>query len=109
VAEHSTVVVWELRGLVEDVHCFFEPRGPSMYQLLVERAGERLLEESHDDFREMMSRARDLRSSLIRVGFEPVSARAAARSPLSSLLRHFVKAGTAPVPMLGPALGQRPS
>jgi hypothetical protein len=101
---YSAVVVWELRGLIEDVQCFFVPR-PSGFELSIERAGERLLEEVHDDYREMMSRARALRASLVRVGFEPVSAGAATNSPLDSLLLDFVRAGTAPLT----ALGHRPS
>jgi hypothetical protein len=73
--------------------------------LSIERAGEHLLEELHDDFREMMSRARELRSSLVRVGFEPVSADASTTSPLDSMLLDFVRAGTAPLT----SLSHRPS
>jgi hypothetical protein len=101
---YSAVVVWELRGLIEDVRCFFVPRA-SGYVLSIERAGEHLLEELHDDFREMMSRARELRSSLVRVGFEPVSADASTTSPLDSMLLDFVRAGTAPLT----SLSHRPS
>lgn len=101
---YSVVVVWELRGLIEDVHCFFVPR-ENGYLLSIERAGERLLEEIHEDFREMMSRARELRGSLVRVGFEPVPPDATTTSPLDSLLLNFVRIGTAPVT----ALGHRPS
>ena len=101
---HSAVVVWELRGLIEDVHCFFLPRGTD-YLLTIERAGERLLEEHHADFQELMSRARELRSSLVRVGFEPVSADATTTAQVDSLLLHFVSVGTAPLA----APGQRPS
>jgi hypothetical protein len=97
---YSAVVVWELRGLIEDVHCFFVRSGPE-YVLSIERAGERLLEELHADFREMMSRARELRSSLVRVGFEPVTVDATTTSPVDSLLLNFVRVGTAPAPMLG--------
>jgi hypothetical protein len=103
-APYSAVVVWELRGVIEDVHCFFI-RSESGYSLSIERAGERLLEERHEDFREMMSRARELRSSLVRVGFEPVSADATTTSPVDSLLLHFVRVGTAPLA----APGERPS
>jgi uncharacterized membrane protein len=101
---YSAVVVWELRGLIEDVHCFFVRRGPA-YILSIERAGERLLEELHEDFREMISRARELRSSLVRVGFEPVSADATTTAPVDSLLLNFVRVGSAPAA----ALGHRPS
>lgn len=101
---YSAVVVWELRGLIEDVHCFFVPRRGE-YLLSIERAGERLLEEIHDDFREMMSRARALRASLVRVGFEPLPADATTTSPLDSLLLNFVRVGTAPLA----AEGHRPS
>jgi hypothetical protein len=97
----SAFVVWELRGLIEDVHCFFLQREPG-FLLAIERAGERLLEEHHDDFREMMSRARELRSSLVRVGFEPVTADAATTAPFDSLLLHFVRVGTAPLTVSGP-------
>ena len=97
---YSAVVMWELRGVIEDVHCFFVPRG-SEYVLSIERAGERLLEERYADFREMMSRARELRSSLVRVGFEPVSADATTTSPVDSLLLNFVRVGTAPLAACG--------
>jgi hypothetical protein len=93
---YSAVVVWELRGLIEDVHCFFTPRA-SGYLLSIERAGERLLEEVHEDFRDMMDRARELRGSLIRVGFEPLTPDEAPASPLDSLLLNFVRVGTAPL------------
>jgi hypothetical protein len=99
--ESNAVIVWELRGLVEDVHCFFEPRR-SEYRLSIERAGELLLEERHDDFGEMMGRARELRSCLVRVGFEPVSEHAAT-PPIDSLLLNFVRVGTLS------GLGHRPS
>ncbi len=102
--ESNAVIVWELRGLVEDVHCFFEPCR-SGYLLSIERAGELLLEERHEDYQEMMSRARELRSCLVRVGFEPVSAHAPAAPPMDSLLLNFVRLGTAPLA----AAGQRPS
>jgi len=100
---YSAVVVWELRGLIEDVHCFFVRRGHG-YLLSIERAGERLLEELHGDFREMMSRARELRSSLVRVGFEPVTTDATTTPPIDSLLLNFVRVGSAPS-----AVGPRPS
>ncbi len=100
----SAFVLWELRGLIEDVHCFFFPR-ESGYLLSIERAGERLLEERHEDFREMMGRAHELRRSLVRVGFEPVSPDAPTTAPADSLLLHFVRVGTAPLI----AVGQRPS
>lgn len=100
----SAVVVWELRGLIENVHCFVVPR-QNGYLLSIERAGERLLEEIHHDFRETMSRARELRGSLVRVGFEPVSADATTTSPLDSLLLNFVRVGIAPLT----AVGHRPS
>lgn len=92
---YSAVVVWELRGLIEDVHCYFMQR-QSGYVLSIERAGERLLEELYDDFREMMARARELRTSLVRVGFQPFSQDAAAL-PVDSLLLNFVRVGTAPL------------
>lgn len=96
-------VVWELRGLVEDVECFFLRRGGE-YVLVIERAGEWLLEEEHDEFVAMMARARDLRSSLVRVGFTPVVVDPDAM-PNDSLLHHFVRLGVAPLV----AAGQRPS
>lgn len=102
---YSAVVVWELRGLVEDVRCFFVPRYGS-YLLSIERAGERLLEEMHDDFEEMIHRAGDLRRSLVRVGFQPAAADGASSIPLDSLLLHFVRVGTTP---LSAACSQRPS
>lgn len=100
---YSAVVVWELRGLIEDIHCYFLPRG-RWYLLAIERAGERLLEESHEDFREMIGRARELRSSLVRIGFEPISDSepgADVSSPVDSLLLHFVRVGTAPLASTG--------
>jgi hypothetical protein len=36
----SAVIVWQLRGFVEDVACYFVRR-PSSFTLTVERAGER--------------------------------------------------------------------
>ena len=90
---YSAVVVWELRGLIEDVHCYFVPRAGG-YLLGIERAGEQLLEELHDDFKEMISRAREIRSSLVHVGFQPVSAHANADFPADSLLLSSVRAGT---------------
>jgi hypothetical protein len=102
--DSNAVIVWELRGLIEDVHCFFEPLR-SGYLLSIERAGELLLEERHEDYREMMSRARELRSSLVRVGFEPVSVHAFATPAMDSLLLNFVRVGTAPLA----TVGQRPS
>jgi hypothetical protein len=95
---YSAVIVWELRGLIEDVHCFFLPRERG-YLLSIERAGEHLLEEVHDDFREMMERAGALRQGLVRVGFEPVPADDSASSALDSLLLNFVRIGTAPLAM----------
>jgi hypothetical protein len=97
---YSAIVVWELRGLIEDVHCFFVP-GASGYLLSIERAGECLLDELHDDFREMMSRARELRSNLVRIGFEPVPADATTTPRLDSLLLDFVRVGTAPLGVAG--------
>lgn len=101
---YTAVIVWELRGLVEDVHCFFVPRQGG-YLLAIERAGERLLEEVHVDFACMMSRARELRTSLVRVGFQPAPAEradAAARVPLDSLLMNFVRVGTTPLAAASP-------
>lgn len=101
----AAVIVWELRGLVEDVRCFFLRRRGA-YLLGIERAAERLLEEEYVDFPAMMLRARELRSNLERVGFTPVvddDGVAAWRS--DSLLHHFVRLGIAPLV----AAGQRPS
>lgn len=100
---NAAVIVWQLRGLIEDVHCFFESQSPG-YLLSIERAGELLLEERHDDFQAMLGRASELRSCLVRIGFEPVSAQTPAE-PMDSLLLSFVRIGTAPLA----AVGQRPS
>jgi hypothetical protein len=98
---YSAVVVWELRGLIEDVHCYFTQRQGG-YVLSIERAGERLLEELHDDVQEMMRRARELRTSLVRVGFEPVPAGDGMSAATESLLTNFVRVGTAPLGAAGP-------
>ena len=94
----SAVVVWQVRGLVEVVHCFFYPRRAG-FALAVERAGERLLDETHAHFAAMMARAREMKQTLIEAGFEPVE-EAVDEPPLEWLLRQFVRAGTAPVRML---------
>jgi hypothetical protein len=89
----SAVIVWQLNGYVEEVVCFFLRRA-SDYTLAVERAGERLAEERFGSLHETMARARDMRRDLMEVGFRPVED-ARTEPPLESLLRHFVKEGTA--------------
>lgn len=87
----SAVVVWQVRGVVEDVLCFFYPRRAG-YALAVERAGERLLDERFDHFPSMIARAREMRQTLVHAGFEPVEE--AVEAPgLDRLLRRFVHAG----------------
>ncbi len=91
----SAVIVWQLRGFVEEVECYFVKR-TSAFMLTVERAGESLAEEQYSSLHETMVRARELRRSLMKVGFLPVAASAAEPQPvLESLLMHFVKDGTA--------------
>jgi hypothetical protein len=91
----SAFIVWQLRGLVEDVHCYFLRRSAD-FRLVVERAGERLMEESYSDLRELLSRAIDLRTNLLNVGFVPVGQGSAPSQPgLEPLLLHFVREGTA--------------
>jgi hypothetical protein len=91
----SAVVVWHLRGFIEDVHCFFFPRRAG-FALAVERAGERLLEEDYDDLPPMMARAREMKDNLVRAGFVAVDPVSSGQSlQLDWLLAHFVRAGTA--------------
>lgn len=91
----SAVIVWQLRGVVEEVDCYVVKR-PSAFTLTVERAGESLAEEQYSSLHDTMVRARAWRRSLMKVGFLPVAASAAEAQPvLDSLLRHFVKAGSA--------------
>jgi hypothetical protein len=89
----SAVIVWQLRGLVEDVACYFVRRASS-FTLTVERAGERLSEEQYSSLSTLMGRAGDLRRSLIELGFAP-TAESDPQPGLESLLRNFVKEGTA--------------
>lgn len=89
----SAVVVWQVRGLVEDVLCFFYPRRAG-YALAVERAGERLLDERFDHFPSLVARACEMRQTLVQAGFEPVDE--ASNTPsLEWLLRGLVREGTA--------------
>jgi hypothetical protein len=91
----SAVVVWPVRGLVEDVHCYFF-RWSTGFRLVVERGGERLMEETYEDLRELARRAGELRSNLLNVGFAPLEPGAAgARPGLGNLLREFAREGTA--------------
>jgi hypothetical protein len=94
----SAVVVWQVRGLVEDVHCFFFPRR-SGFALAVERAGERLLDETYHHFPALMARARAMKQTLIEAGFDEVEEAVDAPS-LEWLLRQFVRAGAAPAASL---------
>jgi hypothetical protein len=91
----SAVIVWQLRGFVEEVACYFVQRASS-FTLTVERANERLSEEQYSSLHGMMDRARDLRRTLIDVGFAPMAAFETEPQPvLESLLLNFVKEGTA--------------
>jgi hypothetical protein len=91
----SAVIVWQLHGLVEAVDCYFV-KNASSFTLTVERAGESLAEEQYTSLHATMSRARELRRSLMSVGFVPMAAFETEPQPvLDSLLRHFVKEGTA--------------
>ena len=92
----ASLLIWRLRGLIEDVQCYVLPRG-MRYRLVVARAGEKLLEEDHATAHATIRRAGELRASLIGVGFEPSPADATVSAPLDSLLNRFVRAGTAPV------------
>ena len=92
----SAVVVWQLRGFIEDVHCFFFPRRAG-FALAVERAGERLLDEEYDDLPPMMERAREMKDNLLRAGFVPLDpTKNSEPLQLDWLLAHFVRAGVAP-------------
>jgi hypothetical protein len=87
----SAVIVWQLRGLVEEVDCYFLKQASS-FTLTVTRAGESLAEEQYTSLYATMARARELRRSLMDVGFAPVEAFEAEPQPvLESLLLHFVK------------------
>jgi hypothetical protein len=89
------VVVWQLRGWVEDVVCRVMERSHA-FTLTVERAGERLADEPYSTLEAALTRARELRGSLVRIGFAPVAAFAAEPKPvLDALLRHFARQGTA--------------
>ncbi len=91
----TAFVVWQLRGLVEDVHCYFFKR-PSSFRLVVERAGERLMEETYHDLQDLLRRAGELRRNLVNLGFTPIGLGATGAGPgLATLLRHFVREGTA--------------
>ena len=94
----TAVVVWQLRGFVEDVHCFLFRKG-SGYDVAVERAGERLLQEHFARLSDLMLRAGEIKSSLEGVGFKamPPDEREDSAQPLEPLLRAFVQAGTAPL------------
>jgi hypothetical protein len=90
---YSAVVVWQLHGLVEDVHCFFLTRAAA-FTLVIERAGERLLQEDHKDLSTLMPRAEELRRSLVAVGFTPIGTVEVESQPiLESLLQQFVLEG----------------
>jgi hypothetical protein len=90
----NRVIVWQLRGKFEDVVCYFVERSPT-FTLTVERAGERLAEERYATLDATMARARQLRRSLVQVGFETVAAfDGEPPSVLDSLLRRFVREGT---------------
>lgn len=91
----SAVIVWQLRGFVEEVDCYFVRRASS-FILTVERAGECLAEEQYPSLRTAMARARELRRNLVSVGFVPVTTPSNEPQPvLEALLRHFVRDGTA--------------
>ncbi|HEY3380847.1 MAG TPA: hypothetical protein VGK32_03715 [Vicinamibacterales bacterium] len=91
----TAVVVWQLRGFVEDIHCFFSERGAA-FTLVIERAGERLLTEEYTELRALLARAADLRGRLVGVGFAPIGKAKAEPEPvLQSLLMHFVLEGRA--------------
>jgi hypothetical protein len=91
----SALVVWQLRGFVEDIHCFFYPRRAG-FALAIERAGERLVEEYYDDLKLLMLRARQMRETLVHAGFEPIHETGDGPS-LDWLFAQFVRAGVAPV------------
>jgi hypothetical protein len=94
----SAVVVWQLRGFVEDVHCFLIRRGAG-FDIAIERAGERLLQEHFTRLSDLMLRAGELKANLEQVGFAPMPRLDAdeAGQPLEPLLRAFVEAGRAPL------------
>lgn len=89
----NAVIVWQLCGFVEEVDCYFVRRSHD-FSLTVERAGERLAEERYGSLHETMARAREMKRDLMEVGFKPVAG-AEAEPGLDSLLRHFVREGTA--------------
>jgi hypothetical protein len=89
----NAVIVWQLCGFVEEVDCYFVRRSHD-FTLTVERAGERLAEERYGSLHETMARAREMKRDLIEVGFKPVAV-TDVEPALDSLLRHFVREGTA--------------
>jgi len=89
----NAVIVWQLCGFVEEVDCYFVRSGRD-YTLTVERAGERLAEEQYGSLYETLTRAREMKRDLMEVGFRPLP-NAPEEPPLDSLLRHFVREGTA--------------
>jgi hypothetical protein len=88
----NAVIVWQLRGYIEEVDCYFMKQ-PSGFTLSVERAGERLAEERFESLHETMRRAKEMRKDLLDVGFTPVLT-IEPEPVLESLLMHFVREGT---------------
>lgn len=91
----SALVVWQLKGFIENIHCFFYPRRAG-FALAVERAGERLVDEYYEDLNALMARAREMKETLIGAGFEPLVEKSEGPS-LDWLLTQFVRGGSAPV------------
>lgn len=89
----DAVIVWQLRGFIENVECFLVSRA-SAFSLVIERAGERLAEERYLSLHDTMARARELKANLLQVGFKAVS-KGEPEPVLDSLLLHFVRVGTA--------------
>jgi hypothetical protein len=88
----NAVIVWQLCGFVEEVACYFVRRSRD-FTLTVERAGERLAEETYGTLSETMARAREMRRDLIEVGFTPCAS-SESEPTLDRLLKHFVREGT---------------
>jgi len=78
------------------VQCFLFRRGAG-FDVAVERAGERLLQEHFARLSDLMLRAGEIKANLEGVGFQPVPAEDGEAQPLEPLLRAFVQAGTAPL------------
>ncbi len=76
----TRTLLWRLRGLVEDVDCVMW-RSDGGVALAVERAGEFLLYENHQDLNAAVARAAELRALLMQLGLvdQPAAVRRSSR------------------------------